>query len=393
MKSGKHILFISSWYPSNTRSAGTFVELHLLALQSRGCECAIMLNGEATLGNFLRTGMSSDKFLDFRRRPDIRTLDNLTIHKLPLRFSKDPIAQRKENILKTSQRNLQSYIDKYGKPDVIFHHGVFDYCYLTEFLSEQFQIPVWYMENSPNMADGTIPCANPFDSREQLVGFTQNVERRFAVTEAYVEKMKALFGTEFELCPNVITDSFFVDSASVSKPSDVFQFVNVAILDPRKNQALILEAFAKNYRGNPKFKLAIAGDGPLLETLRTKAKELGISEQTQILGFQSREKIVELLDQSHCFVLASHSETFGVVVIEAMARGLPAISSRIDGTKEIFNGENGLLFNPDDVDDLADKMNEMVSTYDQFSPERIVKSVRDNFGPDAVFNALFKSES
>lgn len=392
MKRDRHILFISSWYPSNKRSAGTFVELHLLALQSRGCECAIMLNGEVTLGNFLKTGMSADKFLDYRRKSDIRTLENLTVHKLPLRFYKNPIAQRKANILETSERNLQVYIDKYGKPDVIFHHGVFNYCYLTEHLRTKFKIPVWYMENSPKMNGGDIPCANPFDSREELINFAHSADRRFAVTKAYVEKMKTLFSVEFELCPNVITDSFFIDPEIVEKDSEVFQFVNVAILDPRKNQALILKAFAENYRGNSRFKLAIAGDGRLLETLKNKAVELGIADQAQILGFQSREQIVALLDKSHCFVLASHSETFGVVVIEAMARGLPAISSRIDGTKEIFNEENGVLFEPGDAKDLAVKMNEVVSNYSQFEPEQIVRSVRNNFGPDAVYQALYRVE-
>lgn len=387
--SGKHVLFISSWYPAKHKSAGTFVELHLLALQARGCKCAMLLTGETTLGNYVRHNFNRDAFLDFRRRDDIQFVDNLVVHKSPLRFAANPIEKRKKNIFATSKKNIERYIQVHGKPDVIFHHGVFDYCYLTSYLSAEFDIPVWYMENSPNMSEGQIPCANPFDSYEDLLDFPEKVVRRFAVTESYVQKMKSLFGVDFELCPNVITDDFFVNPEFVKRDENTFQFVNVGILDPRKNQRLILEAFAQNFKGQRKFSLAIAGDGPLQQELEKYAVELGIHAQTKILGFQNRSEIVQLLDASHCFVLASHSETFGVVVIEAMARALPAISSDIDGTREIFNGENGCLFEPDNARGLARAMKQVVDAYQDYKPASIVRSVKDNFGPDAVYNALF----
>lgn len=392
MEHNKHILFISSWYPSPTRSAGTFVELHLLALQSKGCKCAVLLSSEVTLGNFAKAGGNKSAFLDFRRRLDITFIENLTVHNVPLRLAKDPIDKRKSNILTTTVRNLKAYIAEHGKPDVIFHHGVFDFCYLTSHVAQFFDIPIWYMENSPNMTEGKMPCANPFDTRESQIAFAQNADRRFAVTNAYVGKMNSLFLTEFELCPNVITDDFFIDPNEVKKPNDSFQFINVAILDERKNQRLILEAFAKNYRGDNKFSLVIAGDGPLLKPLRELAVKLGIEKQAKILGYQIRGQIVDLLDESHCFVLASHSETFGVVVIEAMARGIPAISSRIDGTKEIVKTDNGLLFEPNNLSDLALKMNEVVENNHKFEPRKIVDSVKANYGPDAVYSALYPND-
>src|SRR5690554_373211 len=384
-----HILFISSWFPTNKSSAGTFVEHQILALQSRGFKCAVLLSGEATLGNFAARLFDKSAFLKFRKRQDIRYIENLTIHKIPLRMYSFPERQRKKNVLRNAQNSLEKYISIHGKPDLIFHHGVFDYCYLTSHIRNVFNLPVWYMENSPNLSEAKFPCANSFDSMKTQKEFAQNADRRFAVTDAYVQRMTELFEVPFEYCPNVITDDFFIEPSTVRKSEDSFQFINVAILDKRKNQKLILEAFTKKFKDNPKFKLVIAGDGKLLEPLRQQAKSLGISDQCQILGFQSREKIIELLDESHCFVLSSHSETFGVVIIEAMARGLPAISSRIDGPTEIINDMNGYLFEPDNANDLAEKMSEMVENYDTFDSEHIIDSVKQRFGPDAVKNALF----
>ena len=389
MKAKPHILFITSWFPTDKSSAGTFVELHLLALQSRGCKCPVLLSGEVTFGNFAARLFNKSAFLNFRKRPDITYIDNLTVHKLPLRMYSFPEKQRKENLLRNAEKSIEKYIAKHGQPDIIFHHGVFDYCYLTDHIRRVFNLPVWYMENSPNLSESSFPCANSFDTEKTQIEFAQNADRRFAVTDAYVRRMSQLFEVPFEYCPNVITDDFFIEPSAIRKPEDSFQFINVAILDKRKNQKLILEAFAKKFKNQTKFKLVIAGDGKLLESLKKQAKDLGISDQCQILGFQSREKVIELLDQSHCFVLSSHSETFGVVIIEAMARGLPAISSRIDGPTEIINDQNGYFFEPDNAEDLAEQMSKMVENYNTFSPKIIIDSVKQRFGPDAVKNALF----
>ncbi|HKL03376.1 MAG TPA: glycosyltransferase, partial [Cryomorphaceae bacterium] len=325
------------------------------------------------------------------RHTDIEFIENHTTHNIPLRLVGNALKKRKQNIQKSAVRKLKAYIKKEGKPDAIFHHGIFDFCYLSKHLSEIFDLPIWYMENSPNLTPERFPCANPFDTMEDQKAFVANADRRIAVTDAYVEKMTELFGLPFEKCPNVITDEFFVQPDSVSRPTDYFQFVNVAILDRRKNQSLILKAFAENYRDNLFYRLKIAGDGPLYDPLNKLARDLKIEKQVEILGFQNRDEILQLLDQSHCFVLSSHSETFGVVVIEAMARGIPAISSDIDGTNEILTPENGILFEPDNLSGLAKAMVDLVENYNSLKPETIVKSVQQRFGPDAVKKALFEN--
>jgi glycosyltransferase involved in cell wall biosynthesis len=166
----------------------------------------------------------------------------------------------------------------------------------------------------------------------------------------------------------------------------------VAILDERKNQSLILKAFAQSFGGNPDYELVIAGDGKLLNRLRAEAEALNIGSQVEIPGYQTREEVKGLLDRSHVFVLASHSETFGVVVIEAMARGIPAISSNIDGTREIISPENGLLFEPNNLEALSRCMEEIAETYSDYSPALVIESVKKRFGPDAVKNALFPND-
>ncbi|MFT5596773.1 MAG: glycosyltransferase involved in cell wall biosynthesis [Flammeovirgaceae bacterium] len=389
MKDKPHILFISSWYPSPSTSEGTFVELHLLALQSRGCKCAILLNGETTFGNYVKAGFDKAKLLNFRKRDDITFVDNLAFHKRPLRFAKDPIAERKENILNASVKNLKTYISAHGKPDVIFHHGIFDYTYISAHLSEVFGIPIWYMENSPNIEEDFFPCANPFTSDEERKNFVQNVDRRFAVTNAYVVKMERIFKAPFELVPNVITDDFFVSNPK-PRSKKPFVFCNVAIMDSRKRQDLIIEAFAEAFGGDDNYRLVIAGDGKLKQSLIDLVQKLDVSAQVDIPGYLNRDEVKDLLDRSNAFVLASRAETFGVVVIEAMARGIPTISSNIDGTKEIINSTNGIVFEEGSKQGLTAAFRQLVLNYDIYDPKKIVEDVKSRFGPDAVKKGLYK---
>jgi glycosyltransferase involved in cell wall biosynthesis len=244
------------------------------------------------------------------------------------------------------------------------------------------------MENSPNIEEGFFPCANPFDSDEERIEFVRNVERRFAVTEAYVSKMERIFKAPFELVPNVITDDFFVDN-SQPRATKPFVFCNVAIMDSRKRQDLIIEAFADAFGGDPNYRLVIAGDGKLKQSLIDLAAKLGVSNQVEVPGYLNRDEVVALLDQSNAFVLASRAETFGVVVIEAMARGIPAISSNIDGTREIINSTNGVLFEEGSKVGLTEAMRELVSNYDIYDPKKIVEDVKSRFGPDAVKKGLY----
>lgn len=388
MKTEPHILFVSSWYPTPKTSQGTFVQMHLLALQSRGCRCTLFLTSEATFGNYLRAGANREKLLDYQKRPDVNVVESLVIHLWPLRWSRDPIERRRRNILTSAKNKMEDYIEEEGRPDFIFHHGIFDFCYLTEFLSREFKLPVRYLENSPKIELGDLPVANPFDTDASRIQFVKNADRRYAATHAYVAKMEEVFGVDFELCPNVVTDDFFVDEPA-ERSMDYFQFVNVAILDERKNQRLLIETFANRFRDRDNFRLVVAGDGPLRPALLALTEELGVSEQVDVRGFINRDEVIALLDESHVFVLASRAETFGVVVVEAMARGIPVVSSNIDGTREIITQENGLLFPPGDKEAMGDAMEWMVGHYDEYTPHHIVESVRSRFGPDAVVKALF----
>jgi teichuronic acid biosynthesis glycosyltransferase TuaC len=128
--------------------------------------------------------------------------------------------------------------------------------------------------------------------------------------------------------------------------------VTVAHLQARKRHAVVLHALAAlDPGGRPDY--VVVGDGPGREPLERMARELGVAESTRFLGQLPHERAVEEAWRCHLFVMPSVEEPFGVAYVEAMAGGVPAIGSRVEGGPEdIAAAGDGLLLVPPD-DHLA----------------------------------------
>jgi glycosyltransferase involved in cell wall biosynthesis len=116
-----------------------------------------------------------------------------------------------------------------------------------------------------------------------------------------------------------------------------------ARLDPQKGHLTLLRAAAEL----PDTIFAIAGEGPDRPRLELAAAALGIADRVRFLGF--RVDIPELLAATDVFALPSLYEGSPLAVLEAMAAGVPVVSSRIGGTDELIeDGDSGLLVRPAD---------------------------------------------
>jgi glycosyltransferase involved in cell wall biosynthesis len=97
----------------------------------------------------------------------------------------------------------------------------------------------------------------------------------------------------------------------------------------------------------------IVGDGPLREQLPLLAKELGLSERVSFLGPVSHAQLPAIYRKASMFVFPSHADTMPLVLLEAMACGIPPIATSISGVpRAVQDGYNGLLVSPGNVDEL-----------------------------------------
>lgn len=95
----------------------------------------------------------------------------------------------------------------------------------------------------------------------------------------------------------------------------------------------------------------LGGDGPLRERLERAAREYGVGDVVRFAGWQTEP--AAFLDRGTLFVLPSLDEPFGIVVLEAMARGLPIIATMTQGPREILDAASAILVPPGDSAALA----------------------------------------
>ena len=97
----------------------------------------------------------------------------------------------------------------------------------------------------------------------------------------------------------------------------------------------------------------IVGDGPDRMRLEEKARRLGVQRRCAFTGFVSEDEKAEHYRLADAFVMPSQGEGFGIVLLEAMACGIPVVASRADGTREaVQNGTLGVLVDPTDPNDI-----------------------------------------
>lgn len=127
-------------------------------------------------------------------------------------------------------------------------------------------------------------------------------------------------------------------------------------LDPQeryKGFDEVIEALPALARHFPKITYVIAGGGSDWERLSEKTRSLGVADKVVFTGFVSEHEKSDVYRLADAYVMPSRGEGFGIVILEAMASGIPVMGSRLDGTREaLLDGKLGVLVDPSDPDDI-----------------------------------------
>ena len=121
-----------------------------------------------------------------------------------------------------------------------------------------------------------------------------------------------------------------------------------------KNIGFLLEVLGRAKRDIPDLLLVVAGEGPALPSLREEARRLGLEGQVSFVGYLDRQSgLRDCYAAADAFVFASRTETQGLVLLEAMAQGVPVVGLAAMGTRDIISPERGAVAAPDEVDGFA----------------------------------------
>lgn len=167
----------------------------------------------------------------------------------------------------------------------------------------------------------------------------------------------------------------------IGVPADAFLLMSVGEMNDNKNHQIILKAMGR--LKNPQIHYALAGSGARKDALRELACELGVTEQFHLLG--SRRDVAELNHSADAFCFPSYREGLGVAALEAMACGLPLITSNVHGINDYSrDGVTGYKCSPNDVEGFATAISKLYKKRDAclqfgaYNEELVKKYAVDN---------------
>ena len=145
--------------------------------------------------------------------------------------------------------------------------------------------------------------------------------------------------------------------------------------EARKGTDIVIDSMPEILRAFPNASLDVIGDGSLLATLKQRAKELGLSDVVKFHGKLEHAKVISLLKQNHIFCYpTSASEGFPKVVLEALASGMPVITTKVSVLPDLISSGCGVLLDSPSSTNLSNALREICSDptkYNEMSSKAI----------------------
>jgi glycosyltransferase involved in cell wall biosynthesis len=186
-----------------------------------------------------------------------------------------------------------------------------------------------------------------------------NGVKEILIKNYYINKKKIITiynGINSKEVKSKIKEELNLGIIEIFQNPKIIKFITMGRLIELKGHKSLITAFSKVKKHLPNSRLFIIGDGPLKEEYQSLINDLNLKDHIILLGLVKNP--YKYLANSDIFVFSSLFEGFGMAILEAIACGLPVISTDCEtGPREILNnGEYGMLVRVDDSDDLAEKM-------------------------------------
>ena len=215
----------------------------------------------------------------------------------------------------------------------------------------EFDVPVTIKMNGPPHSLW-YDVVNPFTSSYDFFEAFDTVIATGVTTQEIQERTSCGVHT---INPGVDTDKFSPDGESMDWDRPTVLFVGRFV--PAKDLSELLEGFAIVHKEIPESQLVLVGDGPLRERYETLSNSLGLNGAVSFTGYIDPDDVPDYYRGADVFALSSDHESFGMVLLEALACGTPVVAPEIDYIPQIVeDGQCGLLYCKGDENDLADSL-------------------------------------
>lgn len=269
------------------------------------------------------------------------TMDGVEIDRIPI-YKGKPGGGFTQGTIDSQVELIKNILkEKDFTPDIILGHFTHPSLELVTALQDSYHAKTAVSIHGPETMYS--PMDAELFNKLDFVGF-RSYPTKWSFEKLYGEK-------SFFMCPSGVPENYITKPRQFNSP--IKDFIYVGTLMKRKYPSALVPAIANNY-SDRHFTITYVGDGADKKAILESAKEYNCVNNIVFTGRIDREKVTVELDKAQVFIMISKIETFGLVYLEAMARGLIVVASKKEGMDGIIeDGVNGFLCEAGNAEELS----------------------------------------
>ena len=365
------VLVIPTWYPTGKdKLMGNYHKEFTEALNAYGIKADMLFIERERLSKPFKYLFSKKKSIDKENNYEVYKYKMLNLGPLNFNLQQHFYVRKLEKLYK-------EYIKSQGIPDIIHAQVTVPAGYAACKIGKKYHAPVIVTEHCARLE--RFFDESPFKEYGNFV--LDNAI--FSVVSNYMKKYVLTKNKECYVIPNLVdTETFANNKKRVVNKN--FNLVSVCALREGKRIDNIFGAMnVLINQGIKNIHLDVIGDGFLEEYYKEECSKLNLSKYVSFLGRKTKQEISKILEHENALVISSDIESFAIPGIEALASGIPVISTKCLGPEEYIDEKCGVLCKVNDVEDLAKAIKKVIENYDNYDP-LYLNSVADKFSSKQV---------
>lgn len=370
-----HVLFIPSAYPTDeVPLSSIFYKEQALAIKDAGNKVGVIFSETRSVSKINYNSLKKNHFQINKYNEN--GLITYRLHGWNVFTMRGILGIN--HWVKQSLRLFSEYVKSEGVPDVIHVHSALYGGLVGIEIKKLYGIPFVITEHSSSVLQGELRAHDlPI-----LKSVYSGADCIISVGEALKKSINKYVGKNVKVIPNIVDISRF----SINKEGNEggFNFISICHLKENKNVNLTIMAFSEVVKIHEDSRLIIVGDGPEKQKLIDLSTKLNISNNIEFTGAINRENLNYYINKANAFVLPSKYETFGIAYIEALACGVPIITSKCGGPEDFFSEKIGYMVSLKEESSLKRAMINIIENINKFEPEYLREYVKERFSKEVV---------
>lgn len=362
------------WYPSEENpSEGVFIRRHALSLVSHARVSVLVPKSKESAARPLRLETEEDSgILECRATYRRSSLPALSFAINAFRFLKSCIL---------ALREAESAL---GEARMFFFHRLSITAPFAAYVSFVLKKPFVAVEHFSGLALDENGKRSPQDLLYRILA--RRACRLVTVSEFLKTRMlERGIMARYEVVPNIVEVK---EPAPNTKERSKKTILYVGAFRKVKNLPLLVEAVRLLAEKRRDFRVIVVGDGEERERIVGMVKSLGLEPFFEFRGRLVPEEVQRLYSEADVLAVTSRIETFSLAAAEAIAHGVPVVTTPCGGPEEFVREGNGMVLRSFSAEELAEALEQVLDGKIRFNPERLARYARERFSYQAVGRKL-----